>query len=64
MISPPPAPLLCFRPPQVVPGVGKFSVRYFEAKAAVEAEALERAKERSRELAASKRRRWWPWGGN
>eukprot|EP00903_Cladosiphon_okamuranus_P012864 g12016.t1 len=46
---------------QVVPGVGDFSRRYFEAKAVVEAEAATRAKERAAESSASRKRRWRPW---
>ncbi len=42
---------------QVVPGVGDFSRRYFEAKAIVEAGAAAAAKER--ELSSKQGRRWW-----
>ncbi|CAN0000597.1 unnamed protein product [Ectocarpus sp. 12 AP-2014] len=44
---------------QVVPGVGDFSRRYFEAKAIVEAEAAARAAERSAESSSNGKRRWW-----
>lgn len=42
---------------QVVPGVGEFSRRYFEAKDVMEAEAVAAAKER--ELSSTHGRRWW-----
>ncbi|CAM9907851.1 unnamed protein product [Pylaiella littoralis] len=41
----------------VVPGVGDFSRRYFDAKAIVDAEAAAKAEE----LLAQSRRRWWSW---
>lgn len=40
---------------QVVPGVGDFSRRYFDARAVVEAEAAAEAKAR----AAESGRQWW-----
>ncbi|CAM9858976.1 unnamed protein product [Scytosiphon promiscuus] len=47
---------------EVVPGVGDFSRRYFDAKAIAEAEAAAKSKERSAEPSSGGKRRWWrPW---